>query len=118
MEEQDTVALNQRLMDVSFSSMHKEQCGSSEACHSLHHSRLYTKKGGEDLRRVNDYTYLLDLDGLSYSARFQALLSSGGAVLKSTIYKEFYSDWVSRSLRRHSVLSSISTLRRRAHSTA
>ena len=33
---------------------------------------------------------------MAYSARFLALLESGAAVLKSTIYSEFYSDQIQR----------------------
>lgn len=89
------VATNAQIMDVAFSTMHAEQCGSPEACYSLHRSNVYQYTDVHDkLPRINDFTYLLDLDGLSYSARFHALLASGGAVLKSTIYREFYSDWV------------------------
>jgi hypothetical protein len=40
------------------------------------------------------YKYLLDLDGMSYSGRFFALLASGSVPLKSTIYEEFWTDWI------------------------
>lgn len=40
------------------------------------------------------HKYLLDLDGMGYSGRFMAFLASDSAVLKSTVYKEFYSDWI------------------------
>ena len=33
---------------------------------------------------------------MAYSARFMALLESGAAVLKSTIYSEYYSDQIQR----------------------
>ncbi|CAE6410133.1 hypothetical protein ACGC1H_006470 [Rhizoctonia solani] len=40
------------------------------------------------------YKYLLDLDGQSYSARFFAFLASQSAVIKATVYREFWSDWM------------------------
>ncbi|QRV99024.1 glycosyltransferase family 90 protein [Ceratobasidium sp. AG-Ba] len=40
------------------------------------------------------HKYLIDIDGQSYSARFFAFLASQSAVIKSTVYREFYSDWI------------------------
>jgi hypothetical protein len=40
------------------------------------------------------HKYLLDLDGMSYSGRFFAFLESDSAVIKSTVYREFHSDWI------------------------
>ncbi|KAJ1301269.1 hypothetical protein OPQ81_003676 [Rhizoctonia solani] len=40
------------------------------------------------------YKYVLDLDGQSYSARFFAFLASHSAVMKATVYREFWSDWI------------------------
>ena len=62
--------------------------------------------GKEELRKVHrfapsvllgklehwSYKYLVDLDGMSYSAWFMAFLASDSAALKSTVYKEFHSD--------------------------
>ena len=36
------------------------------------------------------YKYLIGLDGISYSARSMALLASDSAVIKSTVYKEYF----------------------------
>lgn len=41
-----------------------------------------------------EYKYLIDLDGMSYSARFYSILSSDSVPLKATVYEEFYSDWI------------------------
>lgn len=38
--------------------------------------------------------FLVDLDGMSYSGRFFAFLESDSAVIKSSVYREFYSDWL------------------------
>ncbi len=40
------------------------------------------------------HKYLVDFDGMGYSARLFAFLASDSAVLKSTIYTEFFSDWI------------------------
>lgn len=40
------------------------------------------------------YKYLVDVDGMSYSGRFMALLASDSAVLKTTVYQEYFSDWI------------------------
>ncbi|KDQ56557.1 glycosyltransferase family 90 protein [Jaapia argillacea MUCL 33604] len=40
------------------------------------------------------HKYLIDFDGMGYSARFMALLASDSAVLKSTVYQEYFSDWI------------------------
>jgi hypothetical protein len=40
------------------------------------------------------HKYVLDLDGQSYSARFFAFLASQSAVVKASVYREFYSDWI------------------------
>jgi len=40
------------------------------------------------------HKYLIDLDGMGYSARFFAFLASDSAVLKSTVYREYFSDWI------------------------
>lgn len=40
------------------------------------------------------HKYLIDLDGMGYSARYFALLASESAVMKATVYTEFFSDWI------------------------
>lgn len=40
------------------------------------------------------YKYLIDFDGMGYSARLFAFLMSESAVIKSTVYREFFSDWI------------------------
>ncbi|KAI0062544.1 hypothetical protein BV25DRAFT_1870300 [Artomyces pyxidatus] len=46
------------------------------------------------LREHWAHKYLLDLDGMSYSGKFFAFLASDSAVIKSSIYQEFFSDWI------------------------
>ncbi|KAG6814717.1 hypothetical protein H0H93_012477, partial [Arthromyces matolae] len=40
------------------------------------------------------YKYLLDIDGMGYSARFMAFLASDSVPVKMTVYEEFFSDWI------------------------
>ena len=40
------------------------------------------------------YKYLIDLDGQSYSGRFMGFMGSDSAVLKATVYREYFSDWI------------------------
>ncbi|KAH7106860.1 hypothetical protein BKA62DRAFT_740679 [Auriculariales sp. MPI-PUGE-AT-0066] len=40
------------------------------------------------------HKYLVDFDGMGYSARLFAFLASDSAVIKSTIYTEFFSEWI------------------------
>lgn len=40
------------------------------------------------------HKYLLDLDGNGYSGKFMALMESESAVVKATIFEEFWADWL------------------------
>ncbi|KAF9446462.1 glycosyltransferase family 90 protein, partial [Macrolepiota fuliginosa MF-IS2] len=40
------------------------------------------------------YRYLVDLDGMSYSGRFLAFLASDSVPIKSTVYEEWFGDWI------------------------
>ncbi|KAJ3718809.1 hypothetical protein C8R42DRAFT_554633, partial [Lentinula raphanica] len=40
------------------------------------------------------YKYLLGLDGMSYSGQFMSFLPSDSVPLKSTVYEEFFSEWI------------------------
>ncbi|KAF8452826.1 glycosyltransferase family 90 protein [Boletus edulis BED1] len=81
--------LNNDIMDVAFVSAVGEYPGGEEALRKAHR---FTRS--VPLGEHWSYKYLLDLDGMSYSARFMALLASDSAVLKSTVYKEYFSDWI------------------------
>lgn len=48
--------------------------------------------------QANEYKYLLDLDGNAWSGRFHRLLSSNSAVIKSTIFPEWFVVPLSTSL--------------------
>lgn len=40
------------------------------------------------------YKYLIDMDGMSYSGRFMSFLASDSVPLKSTVYDEFFTEWI------------------------
>lgn len=40
------------------------------------------------------FKYLIDVDGMGYSAHFLAFMASESVVLKSSVYREFFSDWI------------------------
>ncbi|KAG8954787.1 capsule-associated protein CAP1 [Tulasnella sp. 419] len=40
------------------------------------------------------HKYLVDFDGMGYSARLFAFLMSESAVVKATVYKEFFTEWI------------------------
>ncbi|KIY72721.1 glycosyltransferase family 90 protein [Cylindrobasidium torrendii FP15055 ss-10] len=40
------------------------------------------------------YKYVADLDGMGYSGKFMAYLASDSVPIKSTVYDEYYSDWI------------------------
>ncbi|KAJ7696055.1 glycosyl transferase family 90-domain-containing protein [Mycena rosella] len=43
---------------------------------------------------VAKFKYLLDVDGNTFSGRFLTLLKSGSLVFKSTVFEEYFNDWI------------------------
>ncbi|KAF7365338.1 CAP10 domain-containing protein [Mycena venus] len=43
---------------------------------------------------VYKYKYLLDIDGNTFSGRYLGLLKSGSLVFKSTVFDEYFNDWI------------------------
>ncbi|KAF8126772.1 glycosyltransferase family 90 protein [Boletus edulis] len=81
--------INNDIMDAAFVSAVGEYPGGEEELRKVHRFAASVPLG-----KHWSYKYLIDLDGMSYSARFMAFLASDSAVLKSTVYKEFFSDWI------------------------
>ncbi|GBE83480.1 capsular associated protein [Sparassis latifolia] len=50
--------------------------------------------GGVSLGDHWKHKYLVDIDGMGYSGRFFSFMESDSAVMKSTVYREFFSDWI------------------------
>ena len=40
------------------------------------------------------HKFLVDFDGMGYSARAMSFLASDSAMIKSTVYREYFSDWI------------------------
>jgi len=84
-------SLNQEIMDVAFvSSVDFDHYPGGLSQQVLDHRF-------DDAAILSDYwthKYLLDLDGMSYSGKFFAFLGSDSVVIKSSIYQEFFSDWI------------------------
>ncbi|KAJ8589184.1 hypothetical protein M405DRAFT_933602 [Rhizopogon salebrosus TDB-379] len=85
-------ALNNDIMDTAFvksTSQGKSYPGGLEELHRRHRFS-HSVPLGEHWR----HKYLLDLDGMGYSGRFMAFLASESAVLKSTVWREYLSEWL------------------------
>ncbi|KAA1475312.1 capsular associated protein [Dentipellis sp. KUC8613] len=86
-----TAALNAEIMDVAFVSSvdHVNYPGGLQ-------QQMKDHRFGDAvlLRDYWAHKYLLDLDGMSYSGKFFAYLASDSAVIKSSVYSEFFSDWI------------------------
>ncbi|KAJ7254347.1 glycosyl transferase family 90-domain-containing protein [Mycena haematopus] len=49
---------------------------------------------GAPKEEIYKYKYLLDLDGNTFSGRYLGLLKSGSLVFKSTVFDEYFNDWI------------------------
>ncbi|KAJ7366757.1 glycosyl transferase family 90-domain-containing protein [Mycena albidolilacea] len=45
-------------------------------------------------KETMEYKYVLDIDGNTFSGRFLNLLKSGSLVFKSTVFEEYFNDWI------------------------
>jgi len=84
--------LNNDFMDAAFTKAVGCIQYNPDGCDGLQRDHRFadTVPMGEHWR----HKYLIDLDGMGYSARFLAFLASDSAVLKSTVYREYFSDWI------------------------
>lgn len=83
--------LNQGIMDVAFvqSTGFVNFPGGREALYK--HHRFADRV---PLSEHWKYKYLVDFDGMGYSGRLFSFLASDSAVIKSTVYKEYFSDYI------------------------
>ncbi|KAF7363135.1 CAP10 domain-containing protein [Mycena venus] len=51
-------------------------------------------KVGEPREDIYKYKYAIDVDGTTFSGRFLGLLRSGSLVFKSTLFEEYFNDWL------------------------
>jgi hypothetical protein len=84
-----TWAVNDEIMDVAFVKSTGHYPGGPDALKRDHRFHDAVPLGGHF-----SYKYLVDLDGMAYSGRFMAFLASDSAVIKSTVYQEYLSDWI------------------------
>ncbi|KAJ7762319.1 glycosyl transferase family 90-domain-containing protein [Mycena maculata] len=81
------------LMNVRLSAFHDSLCG--EHCDAETIKAEYDITGASSPREdVYDYKYLFDVDGNSFSGRYLGLLRSGSLVFKSTVFAEYFNDWL------------------------
>ncbi|KAJ7084743.1 glycosyl transferase family 90-domain-containing protein [Mycena crocata] len=81
------------LMDVGISAFHSTLCG--ENCDEERIKAEYNITGsGRPREEVYKYKYLFDVDGNSFSGRYLGLLRSGSLVFKSTVFAEYFNDWL------------------------
>ncbi|KAJ7779072.1 glycosyl transferase family 90-domain-containing protein [Mycena metata] len=81
------------LMEIGFSGFHKILCGAD--CDAAKIKAEYNiTRVREPREHVYKYKYVLDLDGNSFSGRYLGLLSSGSLVFKSTVFEEYFNDWL------------------------
>jgi hypothetical protein len=85
-------ALNKEIMDTAFVKAIYEN-NYPDGVTGLQRDHRFINEGA-DLGMHWRYKYLLDLDGMGYSGKFMALMESDSAVMKATVYEEFWSDWI------------------------
>lgn len=83
--------VNEELMDTAFTKAVGCQ-GFPGGCDGM--SRYYRFANPVPLAEHWKHKYLIDFDGMGYSARAMAFLASGSTLVKATVYREFYSDWI------------------------
>ncbi|KAI0752756.1 capsular associated protein [Daedaleopsis nitida] len=84
--------LNDEVMDVAFVKIVGAENfpGGLDALVRVHR----VDDGGVNLGDHWKHKYIVDLDGMGYSGRFFSFMESDSAVLKATVYREFFSDWI------------------------
>ncbi|KAJ6584860.1 glycosyl transferase family 90-domain-containing protein [Mycena capillaripes] len=81
------------LIDAKMTSFAKGHCG--EDCDRDRIIEEYNITGPlAPKKEMQQYKYLLDVDGNTFSGRFLALLKSGSLVFKSTVFEEYFNDWI------------------------
>ncbi|GAA5824165.1 hypothetical protein JCM5353_006163 [Sporobolomyces roseus] len=87
-----TMDLMQRYVDFAFTGR-EGQCSEEDgSCQAVRDTFEFQRTFGWN--EANEYKYMLDLDGNAWSGRFHRLLSTNSAVLKSTIFPEWYAGWI------------------------
>ncbi|KAJ6498225.1 glycosyl transferase family 90-domain-containing protein [Mycena vulgaris] len=81
------------LMDVAITKFAETLCG--KECDRAAVVAEYAITGdGQPREDLYGYKYALDVDGTTFSGRFLGLLRSGSLVFKSTLFEEYFNDWL------------------------
>ncbi|KAJ6508913.1 glycosyl transferase family 90-domain-containing protein [Mycena sanguinolenta] len=81
-----------QLMDVKITNIPQGHCGAE--CDRDRIIKEYNITGRVWGKEALAYKYLLDIDGNTFSGRFFPLLKSGSLVFKSTVFEEYFNDWI------------------------
>ncbi|KDE09310.1 hypothetical protein MVLG_00627 [Microbotryum lychnidis-dioicae p1A1 Lamole] len=87
-----TKALVDRYLDFAFTGKAGQCTEEDGSCEAVR--QLFDFQRGFGRNEANEYKYQLDLDGNAWSGRFHRLLTANQAILKSTIFPEWYSSWI------------------------
>ena len=87
-----TGALNEETMDVAFVKV-VDSFNFPGGIGALIRDHRFDE-GGVNLGDHWKHKYLVDVDGMGYSGRFFSFLESDSAVLKATVYREFFEEWI------------------------
>ncbi|KAJ7685956.1 glycosyl transferase family 90-domain-containing protein [Mycena rosella] len=81
------------LMNVAITTFAETLC--EEGCDREAIMAEYNITGdGEPREDLYGYKYAIDVDGTTFSGRFLGLLKSGSLVFKSTLFEEYFNDWI------------------------
>ncbi|KAJ6584868.1 glycosyl transferase family 90-domain-containing protein [Mycena capillaripes] len=81
------------LIDAKMTRFAESHC--TEDCDRDHIISEYDITGPQSPKEeVYKYKYLLDVDGNTFSGRYLGLLKSGSLVFKSTVFDEYFDDWL------------------------
>ncbi|KAK7063637.1 CAP10 domain-containing protein [Favolaschia claudopus] len=81
------------LMDVKLSGFHWDLCGDKCDGNKIIHDYDIAKVSSPREEGYK-YKYVFDVDGNSFSGRYLGLLKSGSLVFKSTVFAEYFNDWL------------------------
>ncbi|KAJ7175743.1 glycosyl transferase family 90-domain-containing protein [Mycena filopes] len=81
------------LIDAKMTRFAETHC--TDDCDRNHIIEEYDITGPQSAKEeIYKFKYLLDVDGNTFSGRFLGLLKSGSLVFKSTVFDEYFNDWL------------------------
>ncbi|MBW0548405.1 hypothetical protein O181_088120 [Austropuccinia psidii MF-1] len=82
--------LNEKYFDIGFVDSPVQCAVEDGTCNILNQTYVFKDTVGPSV--MNGFKYIIDVDGNGWSGRFHKLMSSKSAILKSTVFPEWYSD--------------------------